>query len=180
MKKLISLTLILCVLLGCLVLPAAAQDETGPISLRLNSDIAGCTRMDVDKLAEIRSPQVTWYPYGDSPIFIANYAGGGEYAHMDAGRSYSITYTLVAAEGYTLPDEVSDGDVVFDCGKGVDVISCKIVEIRRSDSDTAPGENPRVKALRVIAVVVVDGTAFQRIIGWFKDVIMKIKAWSLY
>lgn len=178
MKKLISLTLILCVLLGCLALPAGAQQDAGPISLRLNSDIAGCTRMDVDKLIEIRSPQVTFYPYGDSPIFIANYAGGGEYAHMDAGRSYSITYTLVAADGYTLPDEISDGDVIFDCGKGVDVISCKIVEIRRPDTEA--GENLRTKALRIIAVVVVDGTALQRVIGWFRDIILKIRSWSLY
>ena len=178
MKKLISLTLILCVMLGCLALPCAAQDETGPISLRLNSDIAGCTRMDVDKLIEIRSPQVTFYPYGDSPIRIANYAGGSEYAHMDAGRTYDITYTLVAAEGYTLPEEISDGDVVFDCGKGVDVVYCKVVEIRLPDS--AAGENARVKALKIIANVVVDGTAFQRIIGWCKDVILKIRSWSLY
>ena len=178
MKKLISLTLILCVLLGCLALPAAAQDETGPISLRLYSDIAGCTRMDVDRLIEIRSPQVTFDPYGESPIFITNYAGGSEYAHMDAGRNYVITYTLVAAEGYTLPEEIADGDVVFDCGKGVDVLSCKIVEIRRPDS--AEGTNVRTRALRIIASVVVDGTAVQRVIGWIKDVILKIRAWSLY
>ena len=178
MKKLISLTLILCVLLSCLALPAAAQDETGPISLRLNSDIAGCTRMDVDKLIEIRSPQVTFYPYGDSPIYITNYVGNGEYAHMDAGRTYGITYTLVAADGYTLPEEISDGDVIFDCGKGVDVVYCKVVEIQNPDS--APGENVRTRALRIIANVVVDGTAFQRIIGWFKDVILKIRSWSLY
>ena len=178
MKKLISLTLILCVLFGCLALPAAAQDENGPISLRLNSDIAGCTRMDVDKLIEIRSPQVTFYPYGDSPIYITNYAGGSEYAHMDAGRTYGITYTLVAADGYTLPEELADGYVVFDCGKGVDVVYCKVIEIRHPDA--APREDLRTRALRIIADVVVDGTALQRVIGWFRDIILKIRAWSLY
>ena len=178
MKRMISLTLILCVLLGCLALPCAAQAEPGPISLRLNSDIAGCTRMDVDKLIEIRSPQVAFYPYGDSPVYITNYVGYGEFAHMDAGRTYGITYTLVAAEGYTLPEELSDGDVVFDCGKGVDVVNCRIVEIRRPDS--AAEENPRTRALKVVASVVVDGSPIQRVIGWFKDVIMKIRSWSLY
>ena len=177
MKKLISAALAACLLLTCLLLPAAAKTEEG-ISLRLNSDIAGCTRMDVDKLMEIRSPQVTWYPYGDSPIFITNYAGYGEYAHMDAGRTYGITYSLVAADGYTLPEEIAEGDVAFDCGKGVDVVYCKIVEVRRPDSDTE--ENPRTRVLRVIANVVVDGTAIQRVIGWFKDVILKIRSWSLY
>lgn len=179
MKKLLCAALAACLLLTCLLLPAAAKTEEG-IFLRINSDIAGCTRMDVDKLMEIRSPQVTWYPYGDSPIYITNYVGYGEYAHMDAGRTYGITYTLVAADGYTLPDELAEGDVAFDCGKGVDVVYCKVVEIRRPDSDITPGENPRTKALKIVASVVVDGTTIQRVIGWFKDVILKIRSWSLY
>lgn len=178
MKKLLCAALAACLLLTCLLLPAAAQTEEGPISLRLNSDIAGCTRMDVDKLIEIRSPQVTWYPYGDSPIYITNYVGYGEFAHMDAGRTYGITYTLVAADGYTLPEELAEGDVVFDCGKGVDVVYCKVVEIRRPDS--AEEENPRTRALKIVANVVVDGTVLQRVIGWFRDVILKIRSWSLY
>lgn len=178
MKKMISLTLILCVLFGCLALPCAAQTETDVISLRLNSDIAGCTRMDVDRLIEIHSPQVMLDPYGESPIYITSYVGAGEYAPMEAGRTYGISYTLVAADGYTLPEEIADGDVIVDCGKGVDVLHCKIVEIRRPDSDQ--GVNVRTRALRVIASVVADSNVFQRIIGWIKDLILKISYWSLY
>ena len=118
MKKLISLTLAVCVLLGCLLPLASALPEGGPIVLRVNSDVAGCTDKDAEKIIEIRSPQVTYYPNPDKPISIANYAGGGEYAHMEAGRNYAVTCVLQAAEGYTLPETLSDGDVVFDCGNG--------------------------------------------------------------
>lgn len=169
-----------CLLLTCL-LPAAAQTEEGPISLRVNSDVAGCTKKDYEQIVEILSPQVTYY-YGASadgiPIHIANYAGGTEHAHMEAGRNYAVTCVLQAAEGYTLPETLSDGDVVFDCGKGVDVVYCKVVEIRRPDS--AEEENPRTRALKIVANVVVDGTVLQRVIGWFRDVILKIRSWSLY
>ena len=178
MKKLISLTLAVCVLLGCLLPLASAQPEGGPIVLRVNSDVAGCTDKDAEKIIEIRSPQVTYYPNPDKPISIANYAGGGEYAHMEAGRNYAVTCVLQAAEGYTLPETLSDGDVVFDCGKGAKVVYCKIAEMHVPNPD--PHVDERVRVIRIVADIVVDGNPIQRIIGWFRDIILKIRSWQLY
>ena len=179
MKKLISAALAACLLLTCLLPIAAAQSEETPISLRLNSDIAGCTDKDVDKIIEIRSPQVV--PYvdgnGNGPIHIANYAGGTEYAHMDSGRTYTISYTLVAADGYELPEEISENDIAFDCGKGVTVVYCKTAEMHIQNPD--PHVDARVRVLRIMANVVVDGTVIQRVIGWIKDVILKIRSWQI-
>ena len=177
MKKLLSLTLILCVLLGCL-LPTASAAEKEPIVLRVNSDVAGCTEKDAEKIIEIRSPQVTYYQNGGSLISIANYAGGGEYAHMEAGRNYTVTCTLQAAEGYTLPETLSDGDVVFDCGKGAKVVYCKIAEMHVPNPD--PHVDERVRVIRIIADIVVDGNPLQRIIGWIRDIILKIRSWQLF
>ena len=179
MKKLISLTLAVCVLLGCLLpLASAAAEPEGPIILRINSDVAGCTQKDYEKIIEIRSPQVTYYPNREYPITIANYAGGGEYAPMEAGRNYTVNCTLVAADGYTLPEELADGDVVFDCGKGAKVVYCKVAEMHVPNPD--PHVDERVRVIRIIADIVVDGNPIQRIIGWIRDVILKIRSWQLY
>ena len=175
MKKLISVLLAACLLLCCLMPLAAAEPEGGPIRIRLNSDVAGCTSKDVDELIELLSPQVTWYDNGgNGPVSIANYAGGTEYAHMEAGREYAVTYMLKAADGYTLPEEITDGDVVFECGKGAKVVYCKIAEMYAGSKDA------RVRALRIIATVVPDGTVMQRIIGFIRDIILKIRTWQLY
>ena len=179
MKKIISVILTACVLLGALLPLASAQTEAeDKIHLRLNSDVAGCTERDAEQIIEILSPQVAYYKNGDSPISIANYAGGSEYAHMEAGRNYAVTCTLQAAEGYTLPETLSDGDVVFDCGKGAKVVYCKIAEMHVPNPD--PHVDERVRVIRIIADIVVDGNPLQRIIGWIRDVILKIRSWQLY
>ena len=134
MKKLIAVMLAVCTLFSFFLLPAAAQNEENAISLRLNSNIAGCTRADADKLIEILSGPVKYcYDEKGYSIFIANCVGGMEGAHMDAGRTYVITYTLEASDGYVLPETLSDGDVSLDCAKGVSVISCGVVEQKNTD-----------------------------------------------
>ena len=174
MKKGTALLMIACALVCALLLPAAAQTETGVISLRLNSDVAGCTWEDSDRLIEIRSGNVVLRTGGERPIFIANAAGGTEGAHMDAGRTYTITYTLEAAEGYTLPETLAESEVQIETGKGVTVLNCGVIRLA-----TADGGEP-VRALRINANVKVDGTAIQRFIGWLRDLILKIRSWQLY
>ena len=173
MKKWIAAVLAICLFSGVLLLPAGAQQETGVISLRLNSNVAGCTRENADRLIEIRSGNVVPGCGGERAIFIANAAGGSEGAHMDAGRTYTITYTLGAAEGYTLPETLSDGDVQIETGQGVTVLNCAVIRLA-----TAGGET--VRALRINANVKVDGNAIQRFIGWLRDLILKIRSWQLY
>ena len=179
MKKTVSLLLAILLLLCC-GLPAAAQSENDVIALRLNSNVAGCTDADAERILEIRSGPVKYYEGNSCPISIANYAGETEYAHMDAGRTYTITYTLIAADGTVLPEELRDEDIVLDCGKGVSVVYCKIVELRNPNLNPAPGEPETTRVLRIMANVVVDGTPVQRLIGWLKDLILKIRAWSLF
>ena len=174
MKKWIALLMIACALVCALLLPAAAQQETSVISLRLNSNVAGCTREDAARLIEIRSGNVAMISTGEWPIFIANAAGGTEGAHMDAGRKYTITYTLEAAEGYTLPETLSEGDVQIETGKGVTVLNCGVIRLA-----TADGGEP-VRALRINANVKVDGNAIQRFIGCLRDLILKIRSWQMF
>ena len=179
MKKLIAVTMVVCMLFCCLLplAAAAAEPEGGAIRLRLRSDVAGCTTKDVDKLIELLSLQVTWYDNGgNGPVFIANAAGGSEYAHMEAGREYAVTYMLQAAEGYTLPEEIADGDVEIECGKGVTVVYCKIAEMEKPET---ADKYDRTRALRIIAKVVPDCNAIQRIIGWIRDLILKIRSFQI-
>lgn len=176
MKKLVSLTLVLFLTLCCFIPLAAAEPACGTIRIRLNSDVAGCTEQDVDRLIELLSPQVTWYNNPIGPVSIANAAGGSEHAHMEAGREYAVTYMLQAADGYELPAELEDGDVVFECGKGVSVVYCKIAEMAVPGGD----KYDRHRAIRIIATVIPDCNFIQRIIGLFKDILLKIRSWQLY
>ena len=178
MKKTLSVLLAACLLLCCTpVFAAGSPAAVGAVRLRVRSDIAGCTRNHYTDIVEILSGNVAYDTSGDGPVFIANYAGAGEYAHMDAGRTYDITCTLVAAEGYALPDPADGLDLQIDCGKGATVISAEIVSVNRRTDD---GQTVPFRGLRIFARVTVDGTVFQRIVGWFTDLILKIKAWSLY
>ncbi len=174
MKKTVSAVLAAILLLFSL-LPAAAQPEADVISLRLHSDVAGCTAADAARLIEILSPQVAYRTDG-STVRISNAAGGGEYAHMDSGRSYYIVYTLSAAPGYQLPETLSENDISIECGKGVSLISFGVVEL----AVPSGGKDARERVLRIYANVVPDGSVFQRIVGFIKDVILKIRSWQLY
>lgn len=181
MRKLISVILAACALFCSMLVPVVAQNEEKIISLRLNSRIAGCTRADADQLIEILSGPVKYcYDEKGYSVFIANCVGGMEGAHMDAGRTYVITYTLEASDGYALPETLSDGDVLLDCAKGVSVISCGVVEQKNTDPDPAPGEATTARVLRITAKVVVDGTSIQKVIGWLRDLLLKIRSWSLF
>ena len=168
--------LVICII-GLCVMPASAENECGPISVKLNSNIAGLTRNDVQKLIEVKTGHITYGIRNGEPIHIADYAGTAESGVLIAGRTYFITYTLSAAEGYALPAQMPDNSIKITSDKGVSVLSCQIV--------TAPSRNENGtletnKGIQIYAQVVVDGNIFQRIIGLFHDYILKIKAWSLY
>ena len=176
MKKALSITLVLCMLLGCLLLPAAALVDDAPISVRLNSDVAGCTEADADKMIEIRSPQVVCRTARTDAIDITDAARFPPQAPMEAGRTYYVTYTLEAAEGYALPDALTDDELQIECGKGVSVIYYRIVDYWVGSI----AEPKTERVLEIVTKVVVDGTVLQRIIGWFSDLILKIRSWQLY
>ena len=175
MKKVFPVLLALCLICGCLLPPVYAETPTGTISVRLRSDIAGCTRNDYRSLIEILSDNVVYSNgVGGDPVLIADSAGNTEYAHLAAGRTYYLHYLLEAAPGYVLPDAP---DVRTSCGKGVSVTAVSVVSVNvRTDE----GESLPFRGLEIQAKVVVDGNVLQRIMGFFTDLILKIKAWSLY
>ena len=176
MKKLLSFTLIFVLTLCCFTPPAAAEPACGTIRVRLNSDVAGCTEQDVDRLIELLSPQVTWYNNPIGPVSVADYVGGSFDVRMEPGREYAVTYMLQAAEGYELPAALAEGDVEFECGKGVKVVYCKTAEMAVPNAD----KYARTRAIRIIAKVIPDCTFAQRIVGLIKDIILKIRSWQLY
>lgn len=176
LKKMISVLLALCVLFLCLLPAAAAGSNFGVISVRLNSDIAGLTKDDAEKLIEIRSDNVVYKTGNGGPVFFADYGGTAEDGALVAGRTYTAYYSLEAADGYTLPDILNDNDVQIECGKGVSVISTQILSAKIRGED---GNFKEYREVRIFAQVVVDGNIFQRVIGMIHDLILKIKAWSL-
>ena len=175
-KKTVAVLLALIAVLCC-VQPAAALQQTGVIRVRLNSDIAGLTENNAKKLIELKTDNVVYRAEHGGPISISDYGGTMEQGTLVAGRTYYFYYMLQAADGYELPDALNDGDVEIECGKGVTVINTSITRGHYRNDD---GTFDDVKGLMIYAAVVVDGNVVQRIIGVIHDVILKIKAWSLY
>jgi len=176
LKKTISVLLILCALACCLI-PAFAESDAGVISVRLKSDVAGCTYRDSGNFIEILSDNVILDPKRDAPVSVSNYAGTPERCPVEAGRSYDVNYELVAAEGYTLPAVLDDSNVKIEHGKNITVWSIQRVTANKRNED---GEWVRSEGLLIRATVVVDGNVFQRVFGYLYDVYLKIRAWSLY
>ena len=177
MRKAIACLLAFCAVF-CMALPAFAAEPLGRFGVKLNSDVAGLTEEDYDKLFEIKYGNVEYNlnPRSAGPASVSNYVGAGEDGKLVAGRSYTIYYGLVPKEGYELPESADDLELEIECGKGVRVITTQITKgTYREDN----GELVTRRAIRIYAVVVVDGNAFQRIIGWFHDLILKIRSWQI-
>ena len=176
MKKALSFVLVICLLLVFAGF-SYAEETVDEISLRLNSDIAGLTENDTEKLIEIRKGNVVYSMRGDGPVSIYDIAGTPEPGAVVAGRTYSIYYTLTAAEGYALPDKLPEGNLEIECGNGVKVISSQVVTAKEYSDGISP-ENFR--GLMIFAQVKVDGSLLQRLYGFVYDMVLKIRAWSPY
>ena len=176
-KKLLCI-LLAAVMLCCCMLPASAAAETGVIRVKLHSDIAGLTKDDdAEHFIELLSDNVVYRVHRGGPVSVADYAGTSCRNELVAGRTYYIDYCLQAADGYTLPETISDGDVQIECGDSIDVYAVQITTGNyRNEDGTVTVE----KGLRIQARVVVDGRLFQRITGFLYDIYLKIRAWSLY
>lgn len=173
MKKTICilLTAVMLLLTAMLVpVSAAAADES--IKLHLRSDLAGVTPAEYEKFAEIDSEVADFNTVTRAdPVSVSDYAGTPvpDWHQLKAGREYEVHYDLFPEDGYVLPQSKEDLDIQFDCDKGVRVISYAITRGRDD-----------VRAINIMAVVVVDGNLFQRVIGWLYDRYLKARAWSLY
>lgn len=175
-KKTVAALLALCLLCLC-ALPAAAKNEN-VISVKINSDIAGLSEVDVEKLFEIKSDNMIYCTKPSGPIHIADYAGTAVMGKLKAGRTYYLYYTMEPAEGFTMPEKLTDENLEIECEKGARVISAQIVTFAyRIDENTIDHDS---KGVMIYAAVVVDSNPFQRFFGIIYDVILKIRAWSLY
>ncbi len=156
-RKTVSLLLAVVAALGMLI-PAAALETASPVKVTLKSAVAGATRYDTDRLISVETPTATLA--AGAPISITDYAGRPEGAHMTAGRTYYIAYTLIAAEGYALPAATGDAGLTVACEKGAKLLSADI----SGDS------------LVIRAKVTADGSVLQRIIGFLHDLLLKLRS----
>ncbi len=177
MKKLISVTLALILLCGCLLLPAGAARELGPVHVKLNSDVAGCGEAQYAQIFEILSGNVTYGQKHGEPVSISDYVGRPLEGAMEAGRTYNVSCLLDAAEGFEMPESLPEGAVTVDCGKGVTVYHIAVVYGKYRQADDS---YEIYRGIRINATVVVDSSTMQRVIGWLKDTILKIRMWQLY
>ncbi len=176
-RKIVSVVLALCMLGCCLILSAAAQEPVGRVSLKLNSDVAGHTDADYSAFITVVSGNVRISFHSGGPVYASDYAGTTTDEALVAGRTYYVDYLLEAEDGFALPDAVNEDDIEIECGKGVTVFAKQIVV---SHARTDNGFVEDFRGLRIQARVLVDGNEWQRLIGWFYDLILKIRAWSLY
>ncbi len=177
MRKTIAVLLAAIMLFGCLSVTAFAEEPVGQIRVRLKSDVAGATQEDVQRFIELTSGHAVLGFQWNEPVSVADYAGTPESGKLVAGRTYYVDYVLGAAEGYVLPETLTDENLVIECEKGVTVISRQIVT---ASVRNETGGFTNYKGLRGYAKLVVDGNAIQRMVGILHDLILKIKAWSLY
>ena len=177
LKKTMSALLIVC-LLSCCLLPAFAAQPTGEIRLKLNSEVAGCLYLNSDCFIEILSDNVILDPERDAPVSVSDYAGTVNFCPLEAGRTYYVSYELVAADGYVLPEKLNEGDVKIECGKGVTVLS---TQITRKSVRNDEGVIDSSRGLLIRSRIVVDSNHFwKRVFGYLYDIYLKIRAWSLY
>ncbi len=164
--------LLTAVLLAAMFVPAFAQAADETTTLHLRSDLAGVKPEDYTKFAEIESGVLDFNTVTRTdPVSVADYSGTSlmDTDELKAGREYVVYYDLFPVDGFVLPETKEELDIRFDCDKGVRVISYNITRGRDN-----------VRAVNIMAVVKVDGSLFQRIIGWLYDRYIKARAWSLY
>ena len=175
-KRITAAALLLCVLF-CAPTQAAGLSEIESVAVKLRSDLAGATEDEYDRCIELQSDNVVFTSRGDGPVSVSDYSGDMEQSPLVAGRTYYIDYTLEAADGYELPDNSAPVDVKAECEDGVTVIYSRNVSANIRQKD---GSFKLYKGLQITARVVVKGNIFERIIGFFYDIYLKIRAWSLY
>lgn len=172
MKKTISFLLAAVLLFSALVPVSAAEGVDPTIRMHLRSDLDGMKPADYTMFAEIDSDAMDFNTVTRSnPVSVSDYSGTPlmDTDELKAGREYVIYYDLYPKDGFVLPQTKEELDIRFDCDKGVRVIHYNIT---RGSGDH--------RMVNIMAVVIVDGNLFQRIIGWIYDRYIKARAWSLY
>lgn len=170
MKKIISCTLILVILLLSSITVFAAVEKDAVIKAAFNSDVNGKTIANIEDLAYLADSDLRFHrDENGERSFICDSTNQLYSGAMKAGRTYYIHYEFETAEGTVFPENLDTAERSFSCDDGCSIVNCYYV---RSLSD----EN--VNYLYVCEKVTVKGNAIQRILGIFADLILKIRAWS--
>ncbi|MCR4615422.1 MAG: hypothetical protein K5756_04660 [Clostridiales bacterium] len=177
MKKAISILFALIFALSVLTLPASAKSadavQYAKISAVFHSDIAGITDKDYDRLVDLSGGDLKFREaFNEVRVTVHDCVGKTYEGVLKPGRTYEISYEFIAEDGYELPKDVKKNDEGFVCGKGCTVYSCQYI------SNVAP--NTSGPLLYVTTGVLVDCNVFQWIFGKIADLILEIRAWSLY
>lgn len=176
MKKALSLLTAVLMIISAIPLFAFAENEpeSSKIVIELRSDIAGKTVNDYRDYAIIKSDNVIFdESQGSDAVLLCDYVGNIYTGKMKAGRTYTIWYTLYAADGFEIPDELDESNTEIICGKGVDCFGC----FKCIGND---GEGNPLDSISLLTEVKVDGNPFQNFIGTIMDFFLKMMSWSMY
>ncbi len=153
---------------------AENEPESSKIVIELRSDIAGKTAKDYRECAVILSDNVIFDESQSSDaVLLTDYVGNIYDGEMKPGRTYVLWYTLYAADGFEIPDELDESNTEIICGKGAECYGCfKTVETDE--------EGNSVDSISLLTEVKVDGNLFQNIIGAIMDFFLKMMSWSMF
>lgn len=173
MKKITALILAaLCICFS--VLPASAE-ETASAVITLRSDIAGVDYTQPERIAVIESDGIIFNPEAFlSCIQITDCVGNIILEPLKAGRTYVVCLSFIAADGYTLPDELTEDNFRIECSDNCNVFIC-----HKAFSGYRQGAK-RDECIEIEAEIRVDGIFLQRFIGKILDILLKIRSWSPY
>lgn len=174
MKKTLSFILAFMMILSCFSCFACAQSKDDKIVIELRSDIAGMTIDDYRDFAIIHSDNIVFDETQRSdPISLTDCVGNYYDGKMKPGRTYNIWYTLYAADGFEIPDEMNDDTIELICGEGTDAYWYgKTVGTGKDGGCLA--------SLSIWTEVRVDGNFFQNLFGRIADFFLKVRSWSPY
>lgn len=178
MKKIVSVLLV--VLLAALSLmpfSAAEGRKTADVSVRLFSDLAGLDYRQPEKFAAPLSDGIEFNTFlGLDPVLVCDYAGNMYEGKIKAGRTYTVSVSFEAADGYELPSEISEKNVSVEKDGSIDMLYVsKTGGAYNIDGVMTPHE-----AVKITYMITVPSNAFQRLIGMLADLFLKIRSWSLY
>ena len=156
------------------LLPAAAEGTASAV-VTLRSDIAGVDYTTPERIAVIESDSIVFNPDAFlSCIQINDCVGNIILEPLKAGRTYVVCLSFIAADGYTLPDELTEENFRIEGSDNCNVFIC-----HKAFSGYREGAL-RDECIEVEAEITVDGNLFQRIIGKILDILLKIRSWSPY
>lgn len=167
MKKTLCLIFVLIFAFSALSVTSFAEDKTANLAAVFNSDIAGMTEADYEKMADLSVGNLVFHEEG---VFICDYSNQANEGAIVAGRTYFIYYYFDTADGYEFPEDIGS-NLNFTCEGNTEVVSYSLI----NGGVPVGGE-----FLTICVEVKVDGNIFQKIIGFFTDMILKLKLWSLY